>query len=522
MKNYYYNFKNPIRHYINIDNLHYPQDIETFDITELSWTHPIPFRQTKNITTYRTLKLPNILSFVRSYHYYKELPDFENINRLDKEHKRLKANIITGDFAVGEYDKQLNNDFENLCIYDILIKLDINEFYSRIYTHYLDLEDSSLKDNVFSGMNLGRTSGLIMGNYISLYFAEYLTSKISTELIDAFKKHNIICHFNYFSDDFYIFCNLIDQETVIKLFEESLEKYDFTRKNSIKIYNYESYNSYNIITRYWKSIQRHCNTENIKDDTLNKNTSKIHKHRLVFLNQLVYRVGKIDDEKCKRILINNYFKSKWFQTLDTSDYTVKPYNYHQLCFLLKKSPESLLYTSNLFNDMSEFDNTKMREFLISRYRVTLKRYAHDEQLYYYYAIKTYGFQGDLHEFNSLVLESKNQILISYYLKDNLFVQPEIDILKQYNTEEYWLQNYHLILYTQQNTDYESLVTRYLVPKHAKNTKKTKRYLDFYLDNLNKSKVIINDIVDINKDIDGYLTSRYEEVLSVEYDTSTDS
>ena len=130
-----YNFRNPIRHFINIDDLIYPDDIETFDPTEeLCWTKPISFRVYKSDDRFRTLKIPNILNFIRAYYYYKGLPNFSNVNNFDRDHKRLVANLNTGDFVSGNYNKQLNDDFINLCNYDFLLKVDINEYYGHIYT----------------------------------------------------------------------------------------------------------------------------------------------------------------------------------------------------------------------------------------------------------------------------------------------------------------------------------------------------------------------------------------------------
>lgn len=63
----------------------------------------------------------------------------------------------------------------NLCLYDNLIKLDIKDFYGKLYSHYLP--KGQLKDNVFTSMNNGRTGGIIMGNYLSLYFAENALKK---------------------------------------------------------------------------------------------------------------------------------------------------------------------------------------------------------------------------------------------------------------------------------------------------------------------------------------------------------
>ena len=165
-----YNFKNPIKHFLNIDSIIFPEDINNYSIKKLCWTIPIKFRVKKSDDKYRTLKMPNILNFRASYEHFKDLSNFESIQSIDHEHKRLSANIETGDFESGEFDRQLENDFERLCIYDVLLKVDIKEYYGRIYTHYIDLENHN--EQYLSNMNLGATNGLIMGNYLSLYFAE--------------------------------------------------------------------------------------------------------------------------------------------------------------------------------------------------------------------------------------------------------------------------------------------------------------------------------------------------------------
>ena len=79
--------------------------------------------------------------------------------------------------------------------------------------------------------------------------------------------------------------------------------------------------------------------------------------------------------------------------------------------------------------MSSFDNNSIKDFLLARYKESLNKPLHDEQLYFYCALKCYGFDNALTNTTSLVLKSQNQILISYYLKDNLFTQVQKDTLK---------------------------------------------------------------------------------------------
>lgn len=518
-----YNFKNTIRHFVNIDNLLYPSDISSFDVSNLCWTIPISYKIKKDGDKYRNIKLPNPLNFTRAYNYYCSLPYFTDIKSIDPQHKRLSANVDTGDFVAGQFNDQLDDDFTKLCTYDCLLKLDISEYYGKIYTHYLDLDNYSLKDNVLSSLYNGRTSGVLMGNYLSLYFAEYVLSKISQEIQDYIDGNDINCKFNYFSDDFYFFCNENDIEKIINIFDDALEKFDFSRKEEkYAIWNYETYNSYNILTRYWKATIRHWNLEVLKDYENSRKHSITIQHKLVFLNQLIYRLSSLSDEKSKRIFVTNFFKAKHFQETDFNKYDVKSYDYHQLFFLLKLAPESLLYTSYIFNNMNSFDNNCIKDFLLERYKESLSKPLHDEQLYFYFALKCYGFDTLLANTTKLVLESQNQVLISYYLKDNFFTQTQKDTLKILTSEEYWFQNYHLILFSPELlSDLDTNIQKFLIPKRAiGKVHKETRYKNFYHDNLSNGNSMINDISIVIANIKQYLSLRYEET-SVEFDDDTD-
>lgn len=192
-----YNFKNPIRHFINIDSLVFPTPPSTIDIESTCWTKPFKFRIRKSADNFRTLKIPNIIALTCAYEHFKSMPSFSDPQQLDINHKRLSAKLDTGDFTIGKYDAQLEKDFEYLCTYDNMIKLDITEFYGRLYTHYLDFD--GLTDRYMTNMNFGATNGLIMGNYLSLYFAEQHLTKISQEIENELSMQNITCEFNYFS-----------------------------------------------------------------------------------------------------------------------------------------------------------------------------------------------------------------------------------------------------------------------------------------------------------------------------------
>lgn len=496
-----YNFKNSVKFFFDIDSIKLPVDIASFDIKNICWAEPFNFRVKKQDDKYRTIKMPNILNFTRAHEHFKDLSDFYTIQKLDVTHKRLSANISTGDFATGEYDRHLEEDFNRLCIYDNLLKMDIKEYYGRIYTHEIDIEGHN--ERFLSNMNLGATNGLRMGNYLSLYFAELNLKSISNDIEKEIADLGIDCEFSYFSDDFYFFCNKGDNEKVVKIFDRILEKYKLERNDAKKeTWTYESFNNYNLVARYWKKLIAHCNIRVSED----KNDNKLH-----FINQIVYRISKLEDDKLKKIFINNLFKTKFFRGLNLETYQVKEYDYHQLCFILKFSPEAMLFAIDKFSSMSNFNDTKLYKFFKVRYKEALQQPFNDEQLYFYYAIKIFGFTDILTEAKDVVIESDNQILISYYLKDGVFEKKHIDKLKENEEEKYWFQNYHLILYSSDLlVDLENSIDKYLIPVNAKKELQKQSYMKFYKENIGLNNAIIRDISNVQVEIEDYLRMRIEE------------
>lgn len=503
MANYnnFYNFKNTIRHFINIDSLIFPDDINMFDISKLAWSAPFKYRVRKSSDSFRTLKIPNILVFAAAYEKMKNLPYFDNPTKLDEQHKRLSVNVDAGEFSIGSFEDGLKEDFKKLCIYDTLLKTDIKEFYGRIYTHFLEMGNA---ERYFTDMNIGSTNGLIMGNYLSLYWAETYLSNISHDLEAEFRKNGIECEFSYFSDDFYFFFNEGSESAIIKIFDETLEKYDLERNKEKKEYwDYFSYNNYNVVEKYWKKIISVCNQTRQRDS----------QKRLVFVNQILYRCSLLEDDKLRRILINGFFRTKYFRKdIDISKYAFRDYDIHQLCFLFKLSPECLLYSADRFMEISNFEANKFRLFFYVRYKESLKKNFYEEQIYYFYAMKLWRFDEILEQQSELVIYSKNQILISYYLIEGWFSTEQIRYLKQQKSEELWFQNYHLILCTQELSDnLDKSIDEYLLPDYAKKDIQKNAYRDFYRNNLKAKKAIVVSTDKVYEELCEYLDIRFEEI-----------
>lgn len=55
-----YNFKNPIKNFLDIDNIKLPDDVSSFNLEKICWVEPFNFRVKKQDDKYRTIKMPNI------------------------------------------------------------------------------------------------------------------------------------------------------------------------------------------------------------------------------------------------------------------------------------------------------------------------------------------------------------------------------------------------------------------------------------------------------------------------------
>lgn len=514
--NYYYNFKNTIRFFLDIENM----DFSTVNINKKTWSEPFVFRIKKDNNAFRTLQIPNIYNFYVAYQYYKiKLNDFsidfERFEELDS-HKRMKISYELGEFKENNYDEWQLNDYNKLIEYDYLLRFDIKSFYEKIYTHYIlnDLTDDKKVDKYLSHMNNGRTAGLIMGNYISLFMAELLSRKISKSLEEKLKEKGIKCYFSYFSDDFYLFVNKNYVDYVTDIFDEVLEKYDLTKnEEKIKIYDYLKYTNDDRIEKYWKIITSKSSRQQYSQSIKIIKGEIKYNNNLFFTNQLIYRLNKLEDYRLKRVFIVNFFKSKFFRKIDFSNTYLNKYNYHQILYLIKEFPEIILYIDRILNSFEEFKSDQFKNTIVRFYIESLRKNYHDEQLYYFLLIDKLDCLDKVRtdDVNLKVIDTKNSILISYYLKKELFTEDNLNIIKEYDEERYWLVYYYLILKDEKlYANLEKSVIRYLIPKSANKSDCIDCYKEFYYKNLYNKTDILLDFDKVKTNIDEYFKAKYKE------------
>lgn len=522
--NYYYNFKNTIRFFMDIENM----DFSKVQQNKKSWSVPFKFRIKKDDSSFRTLQIPNIYNFKLAYDYYKTEfvnigYDFENLEALDT-HKRMKISYELGEFKENSYDDWQLIDYDMLIDYDLLIRCDIKAFYDNIYTHYIfnDVTTNKEIDKPLSHMNNGRTGGIIMGNYISLYVAEVLSRKISSRFSDRISELGLKCNFSYFSDDFYIFTCNESKNVIINLFDEVLEEFNLEKNEAkVQFFDYLKYTNEDIIEKYWKIITRKSKEQQYNQGIKIAQGKLEYNNNLFFTNQLIYRLNKIDDYKKRRVFIVNFFKSEFFRSIDFSKTYFAEYNYHQLLYLIKEFPEIVLYINSILDAFDELKSIDFVDKIIGFYKRSLCSNYHDEQLYFFYLLHKLNAIDKIkcEKLNKKVLETKNYILISYYISNNLFYIDEINTIKGYDKENYWLVYYYLILKDEAlYADLENSIVRYLIPKSATGDV-INAYKEFYFENLNAKNDILVSIDKISSKIDEYFKEKYLKETSDESEVS---
>lgn len=495
--NIIYNFKNPIRHFFDLEKIDY-SSAKDREIDELSWAAPVSFKIFKTEDSKRTIGFPNILNFYCTLQKMQKLDNFYKIENLSPK-KRVSPDFDTGDFSVLSYNKSLQSDLFNLTKYDKLIIMDIKSFYGRIYTHELGLEDTPDQiERRITALNLGKTNGLLLGSYLSLYLAEKFLFKIENRLNEEIHKNNMDCFYEYFSDDFYFFCNKKDLEAIQKMFASILDEFELQiNEAKTEIIDFETYSKNNNLEKLWKKVIK-ISEEKDKVAEIKRRRKKEYLGHPAFFTQIVYRVSQIAELKYKRIFLANFFKTYYFRKLNPKQYTLSESDFNYICYIYKTMPETILYSLDKVKQMHGFNLELFKEFLISRFKSSFFIGNYEEEVYVYYAFKLCGFNDELKGFKKDVLYSNNQVLISYFILDKIIEKLDYEPFVANVRENEWLQNYHYCLV------YDKSKLDILIPNGAKKERQKETYTDFYKTNLANNIAILKPIETVTADIYKYI------------------
>lgn len=494
-----YNFKNPIRHFFNLDNIKFNKP-ESCEFEDLTWTSPVKFKIFKTEDSQRVISFPNILNFYHTISRFQSEDNFTTIKAMSSK-KRVSPDLKTGEFSVYSYYNAIQRDAFNLTKYDKLLILDIKSFYGRIYTHDLKFTETDHLEQRVSSLNTGRTNGLLLGSYLSLYLAEKVLLNIETKLDEVLSSQGIECHYEYFSDDFYFFCNNNDIEKITDIFSSVLDEYDLqVNYDKTVVVDFEEYTKQNNLEKLWKKIIKLSTKKDNIITTLRLRQNRNHVDHPVFFTQLVYRLSQIPELKYKRIFLANFFKTYYFYNLDANLYTLSESDLNYICYIYKLMPETILYSLQTILGIEDFNYRIFKDFLISRFRSSLHTDRQEEQVYFYYAMKLCDFNDELINFKDMVLTSKNQILISYFIIDKIIDKNDYAIFLASPDERNWLQNYHYVLVCDKSR------IDLLIPKKC-NSRQMKSYEEFYRNNIDSNIQILRPIEQIDSRIREYLLNK---------------
>lgn len=514
-------FKNPIRHFLNSENFKYPKvNIGPDQLENQNWSTPIDFKVRKYYgeNANRVLKIPNLLVFNSLYQQVVAMDkfrDFDNISELS----RVKVSLKTGDFKAYSYQKVIEKDLFKLTYYDNLYKFDISSFYSRIYTHELVKYNGfsnvpyNHNDRFITNINKGKTNSIIMGNYISLYLAEFLLKEIMNEIRTKFISSGIFVNLSNFSDDIYVFGFSKDEENINTIISDVLNEYGFQlNDHKTEVFDYRKYNTDNIITKYWKTVisKQKFHIKSIDSVNLIKKTDEQVKYKLNFLNQVIYRATLLNDNKNESIFIKNFFKSNFFIDLNIENYYVTNESMHQLIYLIKQCPEVTLYIIPKFRTSKYFYIVaqKLFEKEVDLMLEDSRKGFHEEQIYFYLGARL--LDVDIKEETiEKIMSQDNQILKAYVISDfHSFFDNKFE--KYFaDSDSQWFINYTIISEYLVEKDYEEAIKKYLVPEKYKN-EQINYIVNFYLENCKEGNKLIKQIKEVEKEVLEYLELKKQE------------
>ena len=166
-------------------------------------------------------------------------------------------------------------------------------------------------------------------------------------------------------------------------------------------------------------------------------------------------------------------------------------------------PETIIYSLAKIKMMKNFNFARFQDFVLSRFKIALQTERYEEQVYFYYAIKICGFDTELERFKLSVLESKNQILISYFLIDKVITEKDYQQYIAVPEEGEWLQNYHYLLV------YNNTEVDILLPENAKREKQKTTYRKFYELNLSNKIAMVRPIDKVGWSVDDFIAKKLD-------------
>lgn len=405
-----------------------------------------------------------VLHFPNFFHYSKVISsiDFTSIpdlGMLGSSLNYMKIDYRKRMFKPGGYvdtlEKQLLDLLEK---YDFMQKIDIQGYYSNIYTHvYEHIPGRNLKqiDKQLRLYNSNKTNGILLGNVLSTLAANevihHLSKSIQRELLGLDDSIKV----RYFSDQFYIFFNKpITSELIVSTVSSQIGKDYFEFRinyDDSVLYNHERLNKMKEFNHTIESFEE-----------LFRKNADVWKESEYIVNKLVKEFYRLEDElreKYLKVFINKYLRSKINITklvTKLSSTKVKEKLAGFIIHVLKLYPALItdVFETGLWCAVKEFGRGDVISFNLEYFKkVILESSDRIESLYYFHILYLLS-NNDISTFADIRAEKMNPLLYSLFI-ETFDIEVKYEDQTSISRNENWVKDYTTFLHSDKELNSEN-------------------------------------------------------------------
>lgn len=423
----------------------------------------------------RVISFPNIFTYAYSVKKISSAVN-QNFGRLcNSQYNTMKIDFNKRKFQSNSFSQSLEEKL-NLLLnkFDFMYKIDISQFYNRIYTHvFTKLEDNRANgaiDKYIRLYNNDKTNSLLLGNVLSTLAANEIMDNMCVKIKKEFESKGIEDYkIEYFSDQFYIYYNeKFYAQKILKIVKEIIGKsyfeFEVNEEDSV-IYNHEKLTLLREFKREQDSLYEIQKIER-RDERFFKYCDSDYSNDKLnhFFNSLIETYYKTSLNKRKtfiEVILKRVFSSTInLLRLEILLDTVEPNeNKSKRCIeillmLLKKHPELIVTYINIgiwdviAKSKVYINNKLFYQYSNTFYRLLNQNKQYLDSVYYfhiYYLLKN-KFQN-AQDKTVILTDYKQNIQGNNYLLDAIIeatLKPKIkrqEVLEMDFNKEDWLYQY---------------------------------------------------------------------------------
>ena len=423
----------------------------------------------------RVISFPNIFTYVYSAKQISHTVS-RNFGRLyNSQYNTMKVDYNNRKFQSNSFSQSLEEKL-NLLLnrFDFMYKIDISQFYNRIYTHVFSKLDgdraNGALDKYIRLYNNDKSNSLILGNILSTLSANEIMDDMCIKIKKALEEKDIDdFKIEYFSDQFYIYYNEKDYdkeilEIVKRVIGRSYFEFEVNEEDSV-IYNHEKLMQLRNFKREQDSLYEIQNIEKREKRFFEECDIDYSNEKLThFFNSLIETYYKFPPKKRKTfvdVILKRVFSSaiNLLRLEKLLNQSQESENNSKRCveillMLLKKHPELIITYLNIgiwyviSHSQVYLMNNLFYQYANMFYKLLNRNKQYLEAIYYfhiYYLLKNKFLNTK--DRNIFLRDYKENIKGTNYLLDSIIeatLKPKIkrqEVLTMVFNKEDWLYQY---------------------------------------------------------------------------------